>query len=49
MLQPHWAMGFHQCHFGYKNLNVVKGVVSKYESNNLPLDVMWGLIFALLF
>jgi alpha-glucosidase/alpha-D-xyloside xylohydrolase len=42
-------MGFHQCHWGYVNLSVVKEVVTQYEANNLPLDVMWGYILYIVF
>jgi len=41
-LPPMWSMGFHQCRWGYQNLDEVKKVVAGYDSNDLPLDTMWN-------
>jgi alpha-glucosidase/lysosomal alpha-glucosidase len=41
-LPPMWAMGWNQCRYGWSSLDVVKGVVSKYQSNKIPLDVIWN-------
>ena len=35
------ALGFHQCRFGYENLDSLKKVIKKYEDNELPLDCLW--------
>lgn len=40
-LPPFWAMGFHQCRWGYKNLRMIQEVLEGYKSNNLPLDTIW--------
>jgi alpha-glucosidase (family GH31 glycosyl hydrolase) len=40
-LPPFWAMGFHQCRWGYKDLGMVKNVLKKYKENDLPLDTIW--------
>lgn len=37
-----WSMGFHQCRWGYNNLNDLQTVANKYQSNDLPLDVIWS-------
>jgi len=41
-LPPFWALGFHQCRWGWKTLEEVKGVVKKFEEKDIPLDVVWG-------
>jgi alpha-glucosidase (family GH31 glycosyl hydrolase) len=40
-LPPFWAMGFHQCRWGYKNLQMLKDVLKNYSENSLPLDTIW--------
>ena len=36
-MPPYWALGFHQCRWGYKDLQEVKEVVSKFASNNVSM------------
>ena len=42
MLPPYWAMGYHQCRWGYKNLGMLWDVVTGYENHEIPLDVLWS-------
>ena len=40
-LPPFWSMGFHQCRWGYKNLNMIEDVIKGYTDNDIPLDTVW--------
>lgn len=39
---PAWALGIHQCRWGYTNVSDDIAVVDGYEAANMPLDVMWN-------
>eukprot|EP00455_Lapot_gusevi_P052648 TRINITY_DN8042_c0_g1_i4.p1 TRINITY_DN8042_c0_g1~~TRINITY_DN8042_c0_g1_i4.p1 ORF type:complete len:941 (-),score=307.12 TRINITY_DN8042_c0_g1_i4:52-2874(-) len=41
-LPPLWSLGFHQCRWGYANINDTRDVVLNYERNQLPLDTIWN-------
>ncbi|RGB31468.1 glycosyl hydrolases family 31 protein [Rhizophagus diaphanus] len=40
-LPPYWALGYHQCRWGYSNLTMLENVVSEFKSNNIPLETIW--------
>lgn len=39
---PYWSLGWHQCKYGWKNLDEVKTVVSTYAQHKIPLDTVWA-------
>jgi alpha-glucosidase (family GH31 glycosyl hydrolase) len=41
-LPPYWAMGYHQCRWGYADLGSMSVVLDGYNNNGIPLDVLWS-------
>jgi alpha-glucosidase (family GH31 glycosyl hydrolase) len=42
IVPPFWSFGFHQCRWGYKNVDALENVLQNYEKNDLPLDSIWS-------
>jgi alpha-glucosidase len=38
-LPPRWALGFHQCRYGYASEAEVRTIIAGFEQHRLPLDV----------
>ncbi len=41
-IPPFWALGWHQCRWGYQNINMFTSVIDNYQKHDLPLDTMWN-------
>lgn len=42
VLTPMWALGWHQCKWGYQNTQDLRDVLDGYNAKNLPLDTLWS-------
>ena len=40
-LVPHWSLGFHNCRWGYPDVQYVEEVVANYSAANIPLQTQW--------
>ncbi len=41
-MPPYWSLGYHQCKFGYFDLEDMKAVRNRMNDSDIPLDAMWG-------
>lgn len=41
-LPPYWSLGFHQCRWGYRDVQDLEYVVANYSLHGLPLDTQWS-------
>ena len=41
IMPPLWVLGYHQCRYGYKNLDDVMNVAKKFNEYNIPIDCFW--------
>jgi len=41
MMPPGWSLGFHQCRWGYRNVQELDTVIESYRAADIPLEAMW--------
>ncbi len=39
---PFWALGFHQCRWGWQTLDAVREVAARYDAADIPLEALWA-------
>ncbi|KAG7666115.1 uncharacterized protein J8A68_000371 [[Candida] subhashii] len=40
-MQPYWALGYHQCRWGYDNIQKLRDVVANFKKFDIPLETIW--------
>lgn len=41
-LQPYWALGYHQCRWGYRTIEELDAVVQTFKEFDIPLETIWS-------
>jgi len=41
-MPPFWSLGWHQCRYGFRDLDEIKTVVQRYAEAKIPLDTIWA-------
>jgi alpha-glucosidase len=47
VMQNYWALGFHQCRWGYNNWTQLQSIVNGYRDAEIPLEAIWTDIDAM--
>ncbi|KAJ4379014.1 hypothetical protein N0V86_005891 [Didymella sp. IMI 355093] len=42
VMQPYWALGFHQVRWGYQNWTVLQDIIDGYAAANIQLEAIWN-------
>lgn len=40
-LPPRWALGYHQCRWGYGSESVVRDIAAEFQKHELPISAIW--------
>ncbi|MGR5503946.1 TIM-barrel domain-containing protein, partial [Vibrio sp. DNB22_10_4] len=40
--QPYWALGYHQCRWGYDTVESLETVVENFKKFDIPLETIWS-------
>ena len=41
-IPPFWGLGYHQSRWGYHTVEALEAMIAAFESNDIPLDVVWN-------
>ena len=41
-MQPYWALGYHQCRWGYDTVESLETVVENFKKFDIPLETIWS-------
>ena len=41
-IPPYWALGYHQCRWGYNSLANMKAAWNRTINSKIPVDAQWG-------
>ncbi|RCK64212.1 Glucoamylase 1 [Candida viswanathii] len=41
-MQPYWALGYHQCKWGYDTIDDLVDVVANFKKFDIPLEAIWS-------
>ncbi|KAH3916689.1 alpha-glucosidase [Parastagonospora nodorum] len=42
VMQPYWALGFHQVRWGHQNWTVLQDIIDGYAAANIQLEAIWN-------
>lgn len=40
-MMPYWSLGFHNCRWGYQNVDDILSIVDNYTLAGIPMDTQW--------
>jgi alpha-glucosidase len=40
--QPYWALGYHQCRWGYSTIEELEAVAENFKKFDIPLETLWS-------
>ena len=46
-MPPYWGLGFHQCRYGFHDIQEVEDVVAQFAANGVSVDNLWSQLLLL--